>query len=50
MIVARVPWARHGAWHTRHFEDQAAWVGRIVTVSLETLDIVGGLPGFRIVG
>lgn len=26
VIVARVPWARHGAWHTRHFEDQAAWL------------------------
>jgi len=25
VVVARVPWARHGAWHTRHFEDQAAW-------------------------
>jgi len=26
VVVARVPWARHGAWHTRHFEDQAAWL------------------------
>jgi len=25
VVVARVPWARHGAWHTRDFEDQAAW-------------------------
>ncbi len=25
VVVARVPWARHGAWHTRQFEDQAAW-------------------------
>lgn len=26
VVVARVPWARHGAWHTRQFEDQAAWL------------------------
>jgi transposase len=26
VVVARVRWARHGAWHTRHFEDQAAWL------------------------
>lgn len=26
VVVARVPWARHGAWHTRDFEDQAAWL------------------------
>jgi transposase len=25
VVVARVPWARHGARHTRQFEDQAAW-------------------------
>ena len=25
VVVARVPWARHGARHTRDFEDQAAW-------------------------
>jgi transposase len=24
--VAQVPWARHGAWHTRGFEDTAAWL------------------------
>ena len=26
VVVARVPWARYGAWHTRDFEDQAAWL------------------------
>ncbi len=26
VIVARVPWARHGARHTRDFEDQTAWL------------------------
>jgi transposase len=26
VVVAAVPWARHGAWHTRDFEDQAAWL------------------------
>jgi transposase len=24
--VAQVPWARHGAGHTRHFDDQVAWL------------------------
>src|SRR5438128_170353 len=26
VVVARVPWARHGAWFTLEFEDQAAWL------------------------
>ena len=26
VVVARVPWARHGSWFTREFEDQAAWL------------------------
>lgn len=26
VVVARVPWARHGARHTRQFEDQTAWL------------------------
>ncbi len=26
VVVVRVPWARHGAWHTRDFEDQAAFL------------------------
>jgi transposase len=25
VVVAAVPWARHGAWHTRAFDDVAAW-------------------------
>ena len=25
-MVARVPWARHGSWFTREFEDQVAWL------------------------
>ena len=24
--VAQVPWARHGAGHTRDFDDQVAWL------------------------
>ena len=24
--VAQVPWARHGAGHTRHFDDQVSWL------------------------
>lgn len=26
VVVARVPWARHGAGHTRAFDDQVAWL------------------------
>ncbi len=26
MVVAAVPWARHGAGHTRVFDDQVAWL------------------------
>jgi transposase len=26
VTVAQVPWARHGARHTRHFEDTVAWL------------------------
>ena len=33
VTVAQVPWARHGAWHTRDFEDQVAW---LVTHSSKT--------------
>src|SRR4029450_2456930 len=31
VVVAAVPWARHGAGHTRYFDDQVAW--RAVTCS-----------------
>lgn len=26
VVVVAVPWARHGAWHTRAFDDQVAWL------------------------
>jgi transposase len=26
VVVARVPWARHGSWFTREFEQQVAWL------------------------
>jgi transposase len=26
VVVAAVPWARHGAGHTRAFDDTAAWL------------------------
>lgn len=26
VVTAAVPWARHGAWHTRFFDDQVAWL------------------------
>jgi transposase len=33
VTVARVPWARHGAGHTRDFDDQAAWLAVHVSKS-----------------
>jgi len=29
--VAQVPWARHGAWHTRGFEDTVAWLACVTS-------------------
>jgi transposase len=26
VVVARLPWARHGSWFTREFEEQVAWL------------------------
>jgi len=26
VVVAKVPWARHGTGHTRGFDDQVAWL------------------------
>jgi len=26
VVAAQVPWARHGAWHTRDFEDTVGWL------------------------
>jgi transposase len=26
VVVAMVPWARHGSWFTRSFEDQVSWL------------------------
>lgn len=45
--VAQVPWARHGAGHTRDFDDQAAWLAVHVskTAVVELLRI-----GWRTVG
>jgi len=33
VVVARLPWARHGARHTRDFEDQAAWCASQLSTS-----------------
>lgn len=33
VVVAAVPWARHGAGHTRGFDDQAAWLVRNMSKS-----------------
>jgi transposase len=29
IVVAGVPWARHGAGHTRFFDDQVAWLAAV---------------------
>jgi len=31
VVVAQVPWARHGAWHTRPFEDTVAWLACVTS-------------------
>jgi transposase len=31
VVVAQVPWARHGAWFTRPFEDTAAWLACVTS-------------------
>jgi transposase len=36
VVVARVPWARHGARHSRDFEDQAAWLATQCSTSAIT--------------
>lgn len=33
VVVAQVPWARHGAWFTRPFEDTAAWLACVTSKS-----------------
>jgi transposase len=33
VVVAAVPWARHGAGHTRAFDDQVAWLVRYTSKS-----------------
>jgi transposase len=37
VVVAAVPWARHGAGHTRYFDDTVAWAGGGVVAD-------GGVP------
>lgn len=36
VTVARVPWARHGAGHTRCFDDQTAWLASITSKAAAT--------------
>jgi len=36
VVVAHVPWARHGAGHTRVFDDQAAWLATQASKSTVT--------------
>jgi transposase len=47
--VIQVPWARHGAWHTRAFDDQVAWlavhtsktaVGELMRVAWRTVGAI----------
>jgi transposase len=39
VVVARVPWARHGARHTRDFEDLTAWKTRTESRSAVAYDM-----------
>jgi transposase len=36
VVVAHVPWARHGAGHTRMFDDQVAWLAVVCAKSTVT--------------
>lgn len=36
VTVAQVPWARHGAGHTRFFDDQTAWLATVTSKSAAT--------------
>lgn len=36
VVVAQVPWARHGAGHTRAFDDQVAWLAVVCSKSAVT--------------
>ncbi|MGW6202017.1 ISL3 family transposase [Kribbella sp. NPDC055110] len=36
VVVASVPWARHGAGHTRMFDDQVAWLAVVCSKSAVT--------------
>ena len=43
--VAALPWARHGAGHTRDFDDQAAWLAVHVSVTGRTDGQTGRTDG-----
>ena len=45
VVVASVPWARHGAGHTRGFDDQVAWLATHCS-----LEQNGGTPGCSMTG
>jgi transposase len=45
VVVAAVPWARHGAGHTRAFDDTAAWLA--VHTSKQAVGELLGWPGRR---
>jgi transposase len=36
VVVAAVPWARHGAGHTRFFDDQVAWLAAVCSKTTVT--------------
>jgi transposase len=40
VVVAAVPWARHGAWFTRAFEDTAAWLA-VHTSKVAVAELLG---------
>ena len=37
VVVARVPWARHGAWHRRAFEDVVGWLAAASKTTIRQL-------------
>ena len=51
VVVARVPWARHGSWFTREFEDQVAWLAthcsKSAVCELMRISLADGRPDHR---
>lgn len=46
VVATTVPWARHGSWFTRDFEDTVGWLATATSKTAITAD-EGGVAGGR---